>query len=327
MDGKLRWGIIGTGAIAKLFAQGLKDSRTGVLHAVGSRSQATADAVGREHGAKRCYGNYDGVVGDNEVDAIYVATPHSMHRENSILALKAGKPVLCEKPFAINAAEAREVIALARKKKLFLMEAMWTRFFPVMGKVRELVAEGAIGDIRMIEADFGFRTEIEADGRLFDPQFGGGSLLDVGIYPLSFASMLLGKAERIATMADIGTTGVDEQAAFVLGYAEGRLAICTSAVRTDTPQEASVIGTTGYLRIDSPFWRPSSMTLFRGGKAESRFELPYRGNGYTYEADEVAECLAAEKLESEVMPLRETIELMETMDAVRREWGLRYPME
>lgn len=327
MDGKLRWGIIGTGAIARQFAEGLKSSRQGGLHAVGSRSREGANAFGEAFGCARRHATYEGLAGDPEVDLVYVATPHSLHKANTLMALEAGKPVLCEKPFAINRAEAEAMADAARARKLFLMEAMWTRYFPIMRELRRLVADGAIGDVRMIQADFGFRAEFEAESRLFDPRFGGGSLLDVGIYPLSLASMLLGKATRIAALADLGKTGVDEQAAFTLGYPKGELAILSSAIRTETQQEATIIGTTGYLRIHPPFWRPSSMTLVREGIEERRIDLAYEGNGYNYEADEAAECVRAGKLESATMPLAETLDLMETMDAIRAQWGLRYPME
>lgn len=327
MSRKFRWGIMGTGAIARLFAKGIAASREGSLHAVASRSAAPAEAFAAEFGAARAHATYESLAADPEVDAVYVASPHSEHRANAILALESGKPVLLEKPFAINRAQAEEVVAVARAKGLFLMEAMWTRYFPIMAELRRLVGEGAIGEVRMIDADFGFRADFNPEGRLFDPRFGGGSLLDVGIYPLSITSMLLGKPERIASMADLGSTGVDEQAAFILGYPAGVLAVLKSAVRVDSQQELTVVGATGYLRVHSPFWKPSAMSLARDGVVESRIELPYEGNGYNYEADEVARCVRAGQLESPIMPLAETLDLMETMDRIRTQWGLVYPME
>lgn len=325
--GQIRWGIIGTGNIAHSFATGLKHATQGALHAVGSRDQGTADAFGREFGIKRCHPTYESLVHDPEVEIVYLGVPNSFHKECAILALEAGKPVLCEKPFMINAAEGREVVEMARRKGLFLMEAMWTRFFPIMTKLRQLVSDGAVGEIKMVEADFGFLADGVKEPRLYDLKFGGGSLLDVGIYPISLFSMLLGKPNRIASMADIAASGVDEQGAVILGHPGGVLAVGKSGFSADTQHEATVVGTTGYIRVAAPFWQPKSMTLFRDSKEETRIDLPYDGNGYQYEADEAARSIAAGKTESEIMPLKETIEILETMDAIRAQWGVRYPME
>jgi len=264
---------------------------------------------------------------DDQVDAIYVATPHPMHKANTMLCLAAGKAVLCEKPFTINAPDAREVIAFARERGVFLMEAMWTRFLPYMVKLRELLAGGAIGPVRMIAADFGFRAGFDPAGRLFDPNLGGGGLLDVGVYPISLASMILGAPAEIASLAQLGPTGVDEQAAFVFKYAGGEMAVLYTAVRTLTPMEAVIMGADGHIRLHSPWWRGTTMTLHPAGAEPEVIELPPEGNGYNYEAAEVGRCLREGAAESPVMGLDETISVMETLDRIRGQWGMTYPME
>jgi predicted dehydrogenase len=325
--GKIRWGILGTGNIARQFAGGLAIVPEAELVAVGSRSQATADAFADKFNVPHRHSTYTGLAQDAEVDVVYVATPHSLHRENSLSCLQAGKAILCEKPFAINAAEAEEVITLAREKQLFLMEAMWTRLLPLMVQVRQLLAGSVIGDVRMVVADFGFRTQFNPQSRLFDANLGGGALLDVGVYPVSLASMVFGPPTRIASLAHLGTTGVDEQAAVILGYDKGQLAVLTMAIRTTTPQETLLIGTQGQIKIHSPWWYPTRLTLTLQDREDEVMAIPYQGNGYNYEAIEVMNCLYAGKLESDVMPLDETLSIMRTMDQIRSQWGLKYPME
>jgi predicted dehydrogenase len=327
MFNRVRWGILGTGKIAHQFAAALRRLPEAELLAVGSRSMESATRFADEFGISRRYGSYAELVNDPQVEVIYVATPHSCHSENTRLALNAGKTVLCEKPFTLNAAQAREVIALARERKLFLMEAMWTRCFPLMRKLRELLASGAIGEVRQLAADFGFRAEREEEPRLFGPEFGGGALLDVGVYPVSLASMLFGTPVKIVSTANLGPTGVDEEAAMILIYDRGEMAILHAAIRLETAQEAIITGTRGRIRIHSPWWRPAAMTLSRDGKSDERFDFPLDGNGYEYEAQEVMDCLRSGKLESPLMPLDESLSIIETLDTLRAQWGLRYPME
>ncbi|MDA1192670.1 MAG: Gfo/Idh/MocA family oxidoreductase, partial [Candidatus Poribacteria bacterium] len=233
----IRWGILGTGNIAKQFARGLTALDDAKLVAVGSRTQESADKFADQFDAPRRHASYEALVNDPNVDAIYVATPHPFHCENTLLCIDAGKAVLCEKPFAINDAEAKRMIDAARSKGIFLMEAMWSRFFPLMVDVRRRIAEGEIGNVRMMTADFGFRVgTVNPKSRLFDPALGGGALLDVGVYPVSLASMVFGNATRIATLANLGETGVDEEAGIVLGYEGGQIAALHTAVRVTTPQ-------------------------------------------------------------------------------------------
>jgi predicted dehydrogenase len=258
---------------------------------------------------------------------VYIATPHPIHAGNATLCLEAGKAVLCEKPFSVNAAEAERVVELARERGLFIMEGMWTRFFPLMEEVRRLVSEGAIGEVRMLNVDFGFRADLDPASRLFDQRLGGGALLDVGVYCVSFASMVLGRPSGSVGLSHIGETGVDEQASVVLEHEGGRLANLSIGIRTTTPQEATIMGTEGYVRIHAPWWRPQSMTIYRPGEESETVEAPVSGNGFNYEAAEVMRCLEAGKTESDVMPLDETISVMRTMDGIRAAWGLRYPGE
>ncbi len=323
----IRWGILGTGNIAHQFAQGLAHAGDATLVAVGSRDSRTAKAFADSFGIPRRHASYEALARDPDIDVVYVSTPHPMHRDNSILLLEQGKAVLCEKPFTINAEQAQEVIDLARRRGVFLMEAMWTRYIPAVVRARQLIAEGAIGEIRMVQADFGFRAPLNPHSRLFDKALGGGALLDVGIYPLSLASMVLGPSpQEIVSTAELGKTGVDEQSAVLLKYAGGQIALCSCAVRTNTRIEATFMGTEGSIRLHSPFFKSSELTIIRGEQQEN-IALPLRGNGYNYEADEVGRCLRAGAVESPTMPLDETLALMRLMDRIRAQWGLRYPGE
>jgi len=316
MTKPLRWGILGTGRIAHTFASDLQFSDEGIVAAVGSRSKQSADTFAKEYDAPRNFGSYEELVADDEVDAIYVATPHPMHFENASLALKHGKPVLVEKAFTMSAQEARDLVALARSKNLFLMEAMWTRFLPHVVAIRELVSKGYLGDIVNVEADHGKWFEEDPESRLFAPELGGSALLDLGVYPVSFASMLLGAPSRVLAMVDPAFTGVDGQVGMLFGYANGAHAVlsCTSGARTAT--RACISGTLARIEIDGDFYAPNSFTLIaRDGEVE-RFEFPTQGRGLHYQANEVARCLREELLESSDMPLDESVAIMEAMDQV-----------
>lgn len=328
MSHATRWGILATGRIAQKFAQGLADAEGAELVAVGSRSQEKADAFADELDIPHRHGSYEALASDPEVDAIYIATPHPFHKDNALLCLSHGKGVLCEKPFTVNADEARAVIAAARDKGVFCMEALWTRFLPALTEARKLVADGAIGEVRMVRADFGFRTGWNPQGRLLNPELAGGGLLDVGVYCVSLASMVFGGAQpqRVAGLAALGATGVDEQAGYVLDYGQGRLAVLASAVRTNTPKAADILGTEGSIRLEPPFFACRRLELTAGGQTRT-IAPEFRGNGYQYQAEEVARCLAEGRTESQVMPLDETLTVIETLDALRAQWGLTYPME
>ena len=326
MQKKIKWGIMGPGRIAHKFAQSLKCSEAAEVIAVGSRSIERAAQFATEYGISRAYGSYIDLAADTDVDIIYIATPHPAHFECALLCLKAGKAVLCEKPFTLNAPETKILIQTARKSGIFLMEAMWMRYLPAIVKARELLAQGAIGEIRMVKADFGNRIPWEPAGRLLNPELGGGALLDVGIYPVSFASMVLGAdPTKITGVAYLGETGVDEQFSAVLGYETGRIAALSGAVRTSLSNEARIFGTEGYIRVPD-FWRASGLELYRNGKME-KFDIPFRSTGYIHEAEEAMICLREGLTESSVMPLDESLKIMKILDILRKQWGLKYPSE
>lgn len=328
MEGKIRWGILGTGHIAKTFAKALQFLPGADLVAVGSRAAETAKNFAEVFNVRHQHAGYEQLAKDPEVDVVYIATPHSLHRKNTILCLKAGKAVLCEKPFAINAGRALQMIDVARAEKLFLMEAMRTRFLPTIVKVREWLEQGLIGPVRMLQADFGFSEDWDPQSRLLNPQVGGGALLDVGVYTVSLASMVFGRPPaRITGMAHLGRTGVDEQSAIILGYDNGQLAVLTCAVQTETAKEAVVYGTKGSIRMGPMFFCATEATLSVNGKDEQIIKMPLEGNKYNYEAEEVMRCLRTGKLESDIMPLDESHSIVKTMDEIRAQWGLKYPME
>ena len=329
MSDRIRWGILGTGSIAHKFATGLAVLPDAALVAVGSRRQKTADAFGDEFDVPNRHAGDEALAADPDVDVVYVATPHVFHCDNTVLCLDHGKHVLCEKPFAINAHETRHMIVAARRNHRFLMAAVWTRFLPTMVKLREILASGRIGEVKLMQVDFGFRAGLKPEARLFNPALGGGALLDVGSYTVQLAAMVFGQPPaKIMSTMQLGETGVDEQTAMLFTYDQGQMAQLSCAIRTSTSQEASIFGTEGRIHFPS-WWNGTTLTVWdkSSGAEGETMTLPFEGNGYNCEAQAVMECIRAGKLESEVMPLDETIQLMETLDTVRAQGGLRYPME
>jgi len=317
MAAPLRWGIISTGRIAHTFVSDLAFSGRHSVVAVGSRSLESATAFADTYGIANRHGSYADLVRDPEVDVVYVGTPHPMHFDDAMLAVEHGKSVLVEKAFTMNADEARRLVAFARERGLFMMEAMWTRFLPHVVEIRRLLAEGVLGDIINVEADHGKWFELDPNFRLFAPALGGGAVLDLGVYPISFASMVLGPPERVTAMADPAFTGVDGQVSMIFGYVSGAQAIltCTSGART--PTRASISGTLARIEIAGDFYAPTSFSLIDRSGETQRFEFETHGRGLHYEADEVARCLEAGLTESPFMPLDETVSIMETMDQVQ----------
>ncbi|HUW08129.1 MAG TPA: Gfo/Idh/MocA family oxidoreductase [Anaerolineae bacterium] len=323
----IRWGILGTGWIANEFAQGLGQLPDADLVAVGSRTPVSAERFGARYQVPHRHASYQALARDAEVDVIYVATPNSLHMEHSLLCLEAGKPVVCEKPFALNASQATQIITLAREKQLFLMEAMWSRFFPLMAEVRALLAEGTVGDLQILVADLCIQFNPDPSDRRYALDLGGGALLDLGVYLISLASMIMGPPSRITAMAHLGETGVDEQAGIILGYEGGQVSSLYTSLRVDSPVEAVLVGSKGQIRVH-PWWiRPEAITLSVAGQEDRTFEMRYEGNGYQFEAMEVMSCLRAGRQESAIMRLDETLSILRTMDAIRAQLGLRYPTE
>lgn len=271
--GKINWGILGTGKIARLFASDLALAADAKLFAIGSRNREKARAFGAEFSVPYRYGSYAELAGDPRVQAIYIATPASAHKDNMLLCLNAGKAVLCEKPFTVNAREAEEVIALARAKNVFLMEAMWTRFLPLMVKLRELLAAGAIGEVSQFIADLGTAARMDPEGRVFSAELGGGALLQKGVYLLSLASMILGAPTAVQSCTLLGDTGVDEHTGFLLKYAGPQMASLICSVRVHSQRQAIVVGTDGRISIHEPIICPASLTLYRYSRRDGHHEL------------------------------------------------------
>jgi predicted dehydrogenase len=324
----VRWGIIGTGQIAKIFAADIPFADNAELKAVGSRNQANADAFGDRFNVPNRYDNYQDLANDPEVDVVYVATPHPAHHDAVIMCLEAGKHVLCEKSFAMNAAEAQEMIDSAKKNNRFLMEAMWTRFRPLMYKVREIVTSGEIGDVQFLTANIGWTARFDPEFRLYAPELGGGGLLDAGIYPLSFASMILGKPDQVQSVATLGETNVDENAMLAMRFPSGAVASVGVTIRSSPVSLGMICGTKGTILIDHDWHRPTTFSLRKPGEEPQFFDytLP-EGVGYQFEMNEVERCLRAGLTESDVMPLEETLWLVEIMEGVLREWGVKYPSD
>jgi len=324
---KLRWGIIGTGLIADLFVTDLL-ANGHVVSAVGSRSQGGADAFATKFGIANAHVSYESLVADPEVDVVYVATPHPFHHANATLALEAGKHVLVEKAFTINAADAASIVELAAQKNLVVLEAMWTRFLPHMVRLRELIAEGVIGDVRTVIADHNQNLPQDPSHRLQDPALGGGALLDLGIYPVSFAWDILGAPTSVSAIAAKTPTGVDRQTAVVLGYADGQQALIHTALDTAGPNTASVIGTNGWVAIDSVFYNPSSFTVFAlDGSVVERYESSVSNRGMQYQAAELERLVESGQLAGDILPPSETVAIMATLDEIRAQIGLSYPGE
>lgn len=321
----LRWGLIGTGGIARAFARDLTRTSGHTLAAVGSRSLAKATEFAQQSGGKP-YGSYEELVAA-DIDAVYVATPHPMHAPNTILALNHGKPVLCEKPFAVNSRESASMISAARSNQLLLVEAMWSRFLPHYRKLRELVEEGELGEIISISADHGQNLPLPKYYRLHAPELAGGALLDLGIYPISFAYYLLGKPQSVVAKAEFTPTGVDSQTSMIFRYDTGAHANLTTTLLAKTPCTATVVGTKGTIFIDGDFYTPTSMRLKKVDGSVVEFPKQYEGHGLREQAIEFAALLQAGKNESDLMSLDDTQSIMETMDEIRAQIELYYPFE
>jgi predicted dehydrogenase len=323
------WGIIGLGKIARQFADDLRLLPNARLHAVASTSKERADAFATEFGAAHAFGRYEDMVHCPDLDVVYVATPHPFHCENTLLCLENGLPVLCEKPFAMNMAEARRMVAAARRNRVFLMEALWTRFIPAMETAIKLVEQGEIGELHTIRSDFGFKMPFDPNSRLYKKSLGGGSLLDLGIYPALLALTFFGKpeAENISAAATFTPTDVDESCAFIFQYAAGRLALGHSTVAANTSLGAHLYGTEGTIFLHPRWHHTQKLGISRyDGRQETtrELEIPYVGRGYSYEAAHVMECLEKGMFESEILPLEFTLDLVETLDTIREKVGLVY---
>jgi predicted dehydrogenase len=327
MDQPIRWGILGTGKIASAFAAGLREIPGTRLVAVASRSSDSAGKFGREFDVGSCHVSYQALADDPQVDVIYIATPHPMHAGNTLMCLDAGKHVLCEKPFTMNRREAEEVVALARRKNRFVMEAMWTCFLPGMAEVKRIIASGEIGRVRQIQSDFGFVGDVGPEHRLYNPELGGGALLDIGIYPLAISTFFLGPVDAVQSVAEIGATGVDEQTAFSLRHRDGGVSSCVCSIRAASPIEMTISGELGCLRLHSPFYQAGSLTVTLADGGTRTVQCPFIGNGYAHEAIEVMRCVRAGLIESPLLTHDDMLAQMGILDAIRAQIGLSYPAD
>ncbi|MFB7515374.1 Gfo/Idh/MocA family protein [Streptomyces sp. NPDC056144] len=327
MSQKVRWGILATGGVAERMATDLATLDGAETVAVASRTEASAKAFADRFGIPRAYGDWAGLVADPEVDVVYVATPHHAHREAAGLALEAGKAVLCEKSLTLNAGQAEELVALARDRGLFLMEAMWMYCNPLVLRLAELVRGGAIGEVRTVQADFGLPGPFAADHRLRDPAVGGGALLDLGVYPVSFAHLLLGEPSSVQAHALLSPEGVDLNTGMLLGWESGASALLSCSLVADTPLTASVTGTEGRIDIPRGFFFPERFVLHRPGREPEEFTATDDPHSFRHEAAEVVRALRAGDTESPLVPLDGSLAVMRTLDAVRERIGVRYPSE
>jgi len=327
MDKNLRWGILGTGRIANTFTKDLL--ATGhLITAVGSRGRESADAFASKHGIKRSFSSYAELATCPEVDVIYVSTPHPYHAANARLALEAGKHVLLEKPFTLNAKEARDVMALAQSRGLVVLEAMWTRWLPHMVRLREIIRAGTIGEVRLLLVDHTLSLSIDPKHRLNDPSLGGGALLDLGIYPISFAWELFGAPSNVVAQATFSETGVDDSVTVILGYEGGRKAVTHSAKNARGQNRAVVVGNKGRIEIDPLWYNATSFTVIGNDDGiVERYTHPLKTRGMEYQAMEMEQLVKDGKISGDILPIEETVSIMECLDEVRRQIGLKYPTE
>ncbi len=323
----VNWGIIGTGNIAKTFVDEFNYINDGRVLAVASRTQEKASKFAEEYDIKKAYGGYEALVKDEDIDIIYIATPHNFHYENTILCLENNKSVLCEKPIAVNLEQTRKMVNMAEEKELFLMEAMWTYFLPAINKAKEWITQGKIGDIHLLTAQFGFRTEIDFNNRLFDLKLAGGALLDVGIYPIALSNLFL-KEDPI----DIKAAGyinpktkVDEHDSIILKYKNGAIAQLTCSIQAEFEDDLFIYGTDGTIHIPD-FWKASKVTL-NNKDGKEIFEDKRNSLGYNYEIEEVNKSILSDNTESKIVTFKDSISNMAILDQVRRIIGLKYPFE
>ncbi len=326
----IRWGILGCGKIARKFAADLKLVKNAELIAVAARAKSTAEEFAKEFPAKHQHGSYQGLVENLEVDVIYIATPHAFHHEHTLLCLNHGKAVLCEKAFAMNYRQAKEMIEVAQEKKVFLMEAFWTKFLPHYQKVKAMIAEGKVGKIQNVIANFGFLPTPPLAPRLYDPKLGGGSLLDIGIYPVFFALDILGRPDEMEAVMTSSDQGTDSQCAIQFRYHNGAVAQLFSTFTSNLSTAADIGGDQGRIRLTHRFHGPTTNLEYYPGTVDTCEPLPFEkamGTGYEYEAQHVTDCLLKGETESPIMKFADTLLLMETLDRIREKAGLRYPAD
>ena len=321
MSRKINWGIIGLGKIAQKFVNDLKLLDNIELEAVASRDLTKAEAFAATYDAKKSYGSYEALLQDNFVDIVYIATPHNSHAQIAILALEHKKAVLCEKPFAINKQQVFKMIEASKKHNLFLMEALWTRFLPAIKKIKSTIENGEIGEIKYLNADFSFKANPSIQ-RIYDKELGGGSILDIGIYPIFLAYLILGMPDKIMAKAHFYESGADSQVSIIFDYKNAQ-AMLFSSFNSNSKREAKISGTLGEIVIDSPWNEASNFSVFKDNQ-EEKFSLPIFGKGFTHQISECNTCLLENRTQSSLWSHQNSIEIITLLDAVRKEIGLVY---
>lgn len=324
MSDKIKWGIIGLGNIANKFAHDINLHKGSILYAVASRNNDTALYFKDKYNSVLSFSSYKELAKCSDVDVVYIATPHVFHYENTMMCLREGKHVLCEKPMSMNAKQSKEMVALAKSKNLFLMEALWTRFIPSTIKVIELIRDNEIGEIKSIKADFGFEAKLRTKNRLFDNKLGGGSLLDIGIYPIFISLLLLGLPKSFIAKATIDENNVDTSFKTTFDYGNKIESALESTFEKQTPTEAIIIGDNGSIKIHSQFHCSNKITLYKEGESDRIINSNIVGNGYYHEIEEVVNCLKNNFTESEKLSLSFSLELIELLDKIRNRIGLKY---
>jgi predicted dehydrogenase len=321
----IRWGILGTGRIARIFATALKEVDNTEIKAIGSRHIETAKKFSSDFNIEKAYGSYEEVAKDNDIDVLYIATPHNLHYENTMMGLENNKHVLCEKPFGINGKEARQMISKAHEKNLFLMEALWSRFLPNIIKTKEIIDSGEIGKIKLLTSYFAFKSTQKPEQRHFNIDLCGGSLLDIGIYNVFLSLFLLGKPKDFFATAGLSKSGIDNSSSYTFKYDDDTLAVMFSSFIAETPTIAEIHGEKGKIFLEHRWFCPGSIKITSEEGKEKIISFDFKGNGYNYEADEVVKCIQAGKTQSDKMSWDASLELIDMLDAIRKKCGIIYP--
>jgi len=327
MGNTYRWGIVGPGAIAHTFADAISHIKNAKLQAVASKNPKRAGDFARKYSIPDHFDNYEQLYSSDNVDIVYVATTHNFHCSNSLDALNARKHVLCEKPMAVNASQVKQMINSAQKNNVFLMEAMWTRFLPVMNEVRKIIEEGTIGLPQVLYADFGVSFNFDPKSRIYNPDLAGGALLDLGVYCIALASMIFGKPKNISSTVKMARTPVDERSTIIFEYDNAKVAVLFQALDLETPKEALIIGTKGSIKLHPTWISGTDYTLKLSDGTEKKYKVDTHKNGFVYQIMAVHDSLDAAKTQCDLMSLDETLAIAETMDAVRSQWNFKYPFE
>ena len=322
-----KWGIIGPGRIAQKFAAALALVPDATLHAVASRDINKAREFAEKYNAPVFYDNYEALANNDEIDAVYIATPHTFHHAHVLLCLQKKKAVLCEKPMSVDHASTVAMVETARQNNTFLMEAMWSRFLPIIEKTLELIKQGEIGELKYLRADFGFVAPFDATGRLYDMKLGGGSLLDVGVYPLFLALLIMGKPDEIKAFAHLAPTGADETTNAILYYKNGMMANILSSITTQTPLTAEISGTEGTIILDRPWYKGSVLHVRKKDTITQSISVPYGDNGFEFQVKEVQQCLQKNMAESLLMPLDFSLLISSVSEEIGKKINIGYELQ